>query len=168
MMRAARPVILYKCKVESINMPFLFPNCGTDTSILFCGRNGLKAKIAKAMAVAGLTLILVYGAVAMFSIYFQKPFLPLGTNARETVIGIPAAVLSITAFFLSRKAKSRLIGLLLFITGILMMSIPFATSQFIAQDVSDLESFTKNIASFIPVVGFGMYIIVLGLGKLRD
>ena len=127
----------------------------------------MKAKIAKAMAVAGLTLIIVYGIDVMFSIYFQKSFLPLG-ETRETVIGMPAAALSITAFFLSRKTRSRFVGLFLSITGILMMGIPFVAAQFVAQDVSDFGSFGKNITSFIPVVGLGMYIIVLGLGKLRD
>lgn len=120
------------------------------------------------MAITALILILLYGGDIIFSVYFDKTFLPLDTTARGIFIGTPAAVLPIIAFFLSRKTKSRLIGLSIFITGILMMSGALAAAQLIDQTISNLESFTQNIASFLPVVGLGMFIVILGISKLND
>lgn len=124
--------------------------------------------IAKGMTVAALVLILMYEGDILFSIYFEKILLPLDTETRGIVMGIPAAILPIMAFFLSRKTKSNFIGLLTLFTGILMMSGSLAAATFIDQNISDLESFGKNIASLLPVVGLGMFIVILGISKLSD
>ncbi len=128
----------------------------------------MKLKIAKIITVAALILILLYGGDIIFSVYFGKTLLPLDIKARGIFIGTPAAVLPIVAFFLSRKLKSRLVGLLILMTGILMMSGALAAAQLIDQTISNLESFAKNIASFLPVVGLGMFIVILGISKLND
>ncbi|MBI5378421.1 MAG: hypothetical protein HZA82_07350 [Thaumarchaeota archaeon] len=128
----------------------------------------MRKTVSTGIAFVALILILVYGFDILFTIYFEKTFLPFDTQIRGIIIGIPAAVLPILAFFLSRKIKSNLIGVLVFSTGIIMMSGSLAAATFIDQGVSDLESFGKNIASLLPVVGLGMFIIILGISKLND
>lgn len=128
----------------------------------------MRVKIAKGMAIAALVLVLVYGGDIIFSIYSEKTFLPMDSKARGIFIGTPAAVLPIIAFFLLRKIKSRLVGLLNFVTGILMMSGALAAATLVDQSISDLESFAQNIVSFLPVVGLGMFIVILGISKLND
>lgn len=128
----------------------------------------MRKTVSTGIALVALILILVYGFDILFTIYFEKTFLPFDAQIRGIVIGIPAAVLPILAFFLSRKIKSNLIGVLVFSTGIIMMSGSLAAATFIDQGVSDLESFGKNIASLLPVVGLGMFIIILGISKLND
>lgn len=128
----------------------------------------MRKTVSTGIALVALILILVYGFDILFTIYFEKTFLPFDTQIRGIIIGIPAAVLPILAFFLSRKIKSNLIGVLVFSTGIIMMSGSLAAATFIDQGVSDLESFGKNIASLLPVVGLGMFIIILGISKLND
>lgn len=128
----------------------------------------MRKTISTGIALVALILILVYGFDILFTIYFEKTFLPFDAQIRGIIIGIPAAVLPILAFFLSRKIKSNLIGVLVFSTGIIMMSGSLAAATFIDQSVSDLESFGKNIASLLPVVGLGMFIIILGISKLND
>ncbi|MFY9299623.1 MAG: hypothetical protein WAO91_00330 [Candidatus Nitrosotenuis sp.] len=104
----------------------------------------------------------------MSTIYFKEGFLPLGTRLRGILIGVPAAILPITAFFLTRKIKSRFVGLLNFAIGTLMMGGALASATLVDQSTSDLESFTQNIAAFLPVVGLGMFIVILGISKLND
>lgn len=128
----------------------------------------MRKTVSTGIALVALILILVYGFDILFTIYFEKTFLPFDTQIRGIIIGIPAAVLPILAFFLSRKIKSNLIGVLVLSTGIIMMSGSLAAATFIDQGVSDLESFGKNIASLLPVVGLGMFIIILGISKLND
>ena len=128
----------------------------------------MRARIAKGMAVAALILILVYGGDILLSIYFGKSFLPLNAKTRGIIIGTPAVVLPIMSFFLAGKAKSRLLGLLILITGILMMGGSLAATIFGNQSISDLESFGKNIASFLSIVVLGMFIVILGISKLND
>lgn len=128
----------------------------------------MRKTISTGIALVALILILVYGFDILFTIYFEKTFLPFDAQIRGIIIGIPAAVLPILAFFLSRKIKSNLIGVLVFSTGIIMMSGSLAAATFIDQGVSDLESFGKNIVSLLPVVGLGMFIIILGISKLND
>lgn len=128
----------------------------------------MRKTVSTGIALVALILILVYGFDILFTIYFEKTFLPFDAQIRGIAIGIPAAVLPILAFFLSRKIKSNLIGVLVFSTGIIMMSGSLAAATFIDQSVSDLESFGKNIASLLPVVGLGMFIIILGISKLND
>lgn len=128
----------------------------------------MRKTVSTGIALVALILILVYGFDILFTIYFEKTFLPFDAQIRGIIIGIPAAVLPILAFFLSRKIKSNLIGVLVFSTGIIMMSGSLAAATFIDQGVSDLESFGKNIASLLPVVGLGMFIIILGISKLND
>lgn len=128
----------------------------------------MRVRIAKGMAIAALILVLVYGGDIIFSVYSEKTLLPMDSKARGIFIGTPAAVLPITAFFLIRKIKSRLIGLLNFVTGILMMSGALAAAILIDQSISNLESFAQNIAVFLPVVGLGMFIVILGISKLND
>lgn len=128
----------------------------------------MRVRIANGMAIAALILILVYGGDIMSSIYFEKSFLPLDAKTRGMIIVMPAAALLIMAFFLARKTKSRLLGLSILITGILMMGGLLAATMFSDQSVSDLESFGKDITSFLSVVVLGMFIVILGLSKLSD
>lgn len=120
------------------------------------------------MALVALILILAYVVDVLVSIYFGKSFLPLDVKIRGIVVGVPTAVLPIMAFFLSRKTKSRFLGLLTLITGILMMGGSLATTMSGDQSISDLESFGKSIALFLPVLVLGMFVVILGISKLND
>lgn len=120
------------------------------------------------MAFAAIILILVYVGNVLFSIYFGKSFLPLDVKTLGIIVGVSAAILPIMAFFLARKTKSRFLGLLILITGILMMGGSLATTTSSDQSISDLESFGKHIAAFLPVMVLGMFIVILGISKLND
>lgn len=120
------------------------------------------------MAIAALVLIFVYVADIMYSIYFEKTFLPIDPKVKGILISTPAAVLQIITFFSSRKMKSRLVGVFIFATGIMMMSGVLVTATLVDQNVSDLTSFLQKMVSFLPIVGLGMFIVILGLSKLSD
>lgn len=125
----------------------------------------MKFKVATIIATIALGLALLYGADAFFSLS-GIGFLPVDTKVVRLVIGTAAAIMPIIAYFLSRKKTSRVLGLLIMATGILMTSGALAASMIMTQNVSDLKSFMQNIASFWPVIGLGIFNIALGIKKL--
>lgn len=127
----------------------------------------MKTKLAIILSIVALILILVYGADILLPRYLGEELLHLDMKSRGLLIGTPAAILPIISFFLTRKEKSKTLGLLILSSGILIMSGSLAAATSVNQSISDLESFTQNILLFVPAVGLGMYIAILGVSKLN-
>lgn len=117
------------------------------------------------LILAGISVILlvIYGAdVIVGGGSAGKGFLPFDAMSRGMGFGGTSIVLSIVAFFISRKESSKILGVLVLVSGILII-IGGATS---------LSSMTPdNTARMIgeggSLIGVGAFIAALGIIKIR-
>ena len=116
-----------------------------------------RVKIAIALLVASLILLIIYG-----SDVFVKPrgFLPFGVAVRGGVLGGGAVVMSVIGFIIGRKEPSSAVSALLFINGGLIIAglIALIGQGALASNNSSSAART-TIGSTI-----GLGVILLGLG----
>ena len=116
-----------------------------------------RVKIAIALLVASLILLIIYG-----SDVFVKPrgFLPFGVAVRGGVLGGSAVIMSVIGFIIGRKEPSSAVSALLFINGGLIITglIALIGQGALASNNSSSAART-TIGSTI-----GLGVILLGLG----
>lgn len=116
-----------------------------------------KVKIAIALLVASLILLIIYGADV-----FVKPrgFLPFGVALRGGLLGGGAVIMSIIGFIIARKEHSTAISALLFINGGLIIAGLIAI---IGQGAPASNATRTTIGS---TIGLGTILVGLGVWKV--
>lgn len=123
-------------------------------------------KAAIILTAISIGLLVIYGADVGATHGSEQGFLSIDNKARGFGLGIPSIILPIVAFFISRKEKSKVLGIMLIISAILIM-IGGITVLAITDPV-EAEKMGRNIAvEADPLLGVGAFIIVLGVIKLR-
>jgi len=123
-------------------------------------------KVSLVLTGISIGLLVLYGADVGVAQGEDQGFLAMDEKTRGIGLGAPAMILPIIAFFISKKEPSKELGVMLIISGILiliggitviMVSVP-----------SELEAAGRNIVSAsAPLFVVGAFQIVLGGIKLK-
>ena len=127
----------------------------------------MKLTIAMIMAGISIVLLFIYGADAMWSIGKPHGFLPLDARTRGMVLGFPSAVLPVISYMITRNTPSKILGIMIVITGLLMFggSAAFLGLQDDKQ-VTDPNQLRSAISSLAVIIA-GIVISILGALKIR-
>jgi hypothetical protein len=122
------------------------------------------ALIITGIAVA---LLVVYGmdVVVGYSSDSGEGFIPFDHKTRGMGLGLPALILPIIAFFISRKEPSKLLGILIIIAGILIIiggAVVIGNA-----DAMEEASGRSILAETIPLIAAGLIQIGLGILKIK-
>lgn len=127
----------------------------------------MKLTIAIIMAGISIILLFIYGADAVWGIGKPHGFLPLDARTRGMVLGFPSVVLPVISYMMTRKTPSKLLGVMIVITGFMMFggSAAFLGLQDEKQaaDPNQLRSAISSMAIIIA----GIIISILGALKIR-
>ena len=125
----------------------------------------LKASLI--MTGISIVLLVIYGSDVAVGGGSGEGFLGPDHMARGIGLGMPAVILPIISFFISRKHKSSTLGIMLLISGILIL---IGGAEVIGMEPSPeaLESGRNAMAEAGPLVGVGALIIAFGAIKLKN
>ena len=112
-------------------------------------------------------LLVIYGADVAVGGGTGEGFLGSDHMARGIGLGMPSVILPIIAFFISRKEKSSTLGIMLVVSGILIL-IGGAVVLGMEPSEQMQESGRSVLAEAGPLVGVGAFIIALGAIKLKN
>ena len=125
----------------------------------------LKASLI--MTGISIVLLVIYGSDVAVGGVAGEGFLGPDHMTRGIGLGMPAVILPIISFFISRKHKSSTLGIMLLISGILIL-IGGAVVIGMEPSPEALESGRNAMAEAGPLVGVGALIIALGAIKLKN
>lgn len=123
-------------------------------------------KISIILTAISIGLLVIYGADVGAAQGSEEGFLPIDHKARGLGLGLPSIILPIVAFFISRKEPSKTLGIMLIISAVLIM-IGGITVLAIVDPVEAQEKGRNVITEAAPLLGVGVFIIALGVIKLR-
>ncbi|MFB5630158.1 MAG: hypothetical protein ACE5RN_01055 [Nitrosopumilaceae archaeon] len=124
----------------------------------------LKASLI--MTGASIALLVIYGSDVAVGGGTGEGFLGPDHMARGIGLGMPAVILPIISFFISRKEKSNTLGIMLISSGILIL-IGGAVVIGMEPSPESIESGRNAIAEAGPLIGVGAFIVALGAIKLK-
>ena len=124
----------------------------------------LKASLI--MTGISIALLVIYGSDVAVAGGTGEGFLGSDHMARGVGLGLPAMILPIIAFFISRKEKSNELGIMLIISGALILIGGIALFGF-EPSPEALESGRSIIEMAAPLFGGGAFIVALGAIKLK-
>lgn len=119
-------------------------------------------KIALVITAISIALLAIYGADAAVSQGTDQGFLPFDHKIRGMGLGGPAMILPIIAFFISRKHSSKPLGVMLLVTGAMII---IGGAVFLSMPPSDQPRNAMSEAG--PLFGVGAFQIALGALKIR-
>ncbi|AJZ75340.1 hypothetical protein [Candidatus Nitrosotenuis cloacae] len=119
-------------------------------------------KIALVITAISIALLAIYGADAAVSQGADQGFLPLDHKIRGMGLGGPAMILPIIAFFISRKHSSKPLGVMLLVTGAMII---VGGAAFLSMPPS--EQPRNAMAEAGPLFVVGAFQIALGALKIR-
>ena len=126
--------------------------------------------LAAALILTGIAIVLlvVYGmdVIAGYSSDTGEGFIPFDHKIRGMGLGLPALILPIIAFIISRKDSSKGLGGMLIIAGILIILggvVVFGNSD----PVDASETGRDVIAETLPLLIVGLIQVGLGLIKIK-
>jgi len=124
--------------------------------------------VKAAMILTGISigLLVIYGADVAAGGGTGEGFLGSDHMARGIGLGVPSIILPIVAFFISRKEHSRGLGIMLIISGALIL-IGGAVVLGIEPSTAMQESGRSVVSEAGPLVAVGAFIIALGAIKLK-
>lgn len=121
------------------------------------------------MVMTGISIVLlvVYGSDVAVGGGIGEGFLGSDHMARGIGLGMPAMILPIISFFISRKEKSSILGIMLIASGILIL---IGGSVVIGMESSPevQESGRNAMAEAGALIGVGAFIVALGAIKLKN
>lgn len=123
-------------------------------------------KVASILTGISIGLLIIYGADVVAGGGTGEGFLGSDHMTRGIVLGVPSIILPIVAFFISRKEHSRGLGIMLIISGTLIL-IGGAVVLGIEPSTAMQESGRSVISEAGPLVAVGAFIIALGAIKLK-
>ncbi|MEX2060070.1 MAG: hypothetical protein WD966_03275 [Nitrosopumilaceae archaeon] len=124
-------------------------------------------KAAIIITAISIALLLIYGVDVAVGGGTEQGFLPFDQKARGVGLGISGAALPIIGYFISRKESSKTLGVMIIISGLLIV-IGSATFLAISGSLTKDDGMERNaIANFGPVIAVGAFIIALGTIKIK-
>ena len=113
-----------------------------------------------------IVLLVIYGVDAAIGGGTGQGFLPFDHQVRGFALGIPSVVLPIVAYFISKGESSKMLGVLIIISGFLTVigSVAFLAMQ---SSISTIEPGKNRMSEFGPVIAVGVFIIALGAIKIK-
>ncbi len=113
-------------------------------------------------------LLVIYGAdIAVgFSSDSGEGFIPFDHKTRVMGLGLPAMILPIIAYFISRKEPSKGLGILIIIAGILIIiggAVVIGNADMAAAE----ESGRNVVSETMPIIIAGLVQIGLGIFKIK-
>jgi hypothetical protein len=125
--------------------------------------------LTPALIITGIAiaLLVVYGmdVVVGYSTDSGEGFIPFDHQTRGMGLGLPALILPIIAFFISRKESSKGLGIMIIVAGILII-IGGAVVIGSAEAMEDASG-RSVLAEIIPLIIAGLVQIGLGILKIR-
>ena len=125
--------------------------------------------LTPALIITGIAiaLLVVYGmdVVVGYSTDSGEGFIPFDHKTRGMGLGLPALILPIIAYFISRKESSKGLGIMIIIAGILII-IGGAVVIGNAEAMEDASG-RSVLAEIIPLIIAGLVQIGLGILKIR-
>lgn len=125
-------------------------------------------KAALVITAISIVLLAIYGADAAISKGTDQGFLPFDHKTRGIGLGGPAMILPIIAFFISRKESSKLLSIMLFVTGamIIIGGLVFLTMP-LPEPTDEAPMARSIIGEAAPLFAVGAFQIALGAIKIR-
>ena len=113
-------------------------------------------------------LLVIYGAdiVIGYSSDTGEGFIPFDHKTRGMGLGLPAMILPIIAYFISRKNPSKVLGILIIAAGILII-IGGAVVIGNADPMQAEESGRNILSESMPIIIAGLIQIGLGILKIK-
>lgn len=125
--------------------------------------------LTPALIITGIAiaLLVVYGmdVVVGYSTDSGEGFIPFDHQTRGMGLGLPALILPIIAYFISRKESSKGLGIMIIVTGILII-IGGAVVIGNAEAMEDASG-RSILAEIIPLIIAGLVQIGLGILKIK-
>ena len=125
--------------------------------------------LTPALIITGIAiaLLVVYGmdVVVGYSSDSGDGFIPFDHKTRGMGLGLPALILPIVAFFISRKDPSKVLGIMIIIAGILIIiggAVVIGNA-----DAMEEASGRSVLSETIPLIVAGLVQIGLGLIKIK-
>lgn len=108
-------------------------------------------------------LLVIYGADVIVGNGANDGFLPFNAMTRGIAFGFPPIILSIIAFFISKKPPYKVLGMMLIVTGILIIigGIISVTSA------AETENSKRMMGEGGSLAVIGVIIAALGVIKIR-
>lgn len=101
-------------------------------------------------------LLVIYGAdvAASYSSDSGEGFIPFDHRTRGIGLGMPALILPIIAFFISRKEPSKMLGILIIVSGILIIvgGIVVLANPSPAAESSERDPMASMAMMFVPAI----------------
>ncbi|MFQ5572729.1 MAG: hypothetical protein ACE5EJ_00610 [Nitrosopumilaceae archaeon] len=117
------------------------------------------------ITVISIGLLVIYGADAVVGGgEAGEGFLPLDAMTRGIGLGTPPIILSIVAFFISRKEPSKGLGIMIIITGILII---IGAAIFLLS-AAESENMARSVGEGGGLIAIGGFITALGSIKLKQ
>lgn len=124
-------------------------------------------KIALIITGISIALLIIYGSDVAIAGGTGEGFLGSDHMARGIGLGLPAMILPIIAFIISRKEKSNGLGIMLLISGILILVGGIAL--FLLEPSPEAQESGRSIIEMAaPLFGGGGLIVALGTIKLKN
>jgi hypothetical protein len=125
--------------------------------------------LTPALIITGIAiaLLVVYGmdVVVGYSTDSGEGFIPFDHKTRGMGLGLPALILPIIAFFISRKDSSKVLGVMIIIAGILIIiggAVVIGNA-----DAMEEASGRSILSETIPLIAAGLVQIGLGIIKIK-
>jgi len=132
-------------------------------------KGNLGMALTPALIITGIAiaLLVVYGmdVVVGYSSDSGDGFIPFVHKTRGMGLGLPALILPIIAFFISRKDPSKVLGIMIIVAGILIIiggAVVIGNA-----DAMEEASGRSILAETIPLVIAGLVQIGLGIIKIK-
>ena len=132
-------------------------------------KGDLDMALTPALIITGIAiaLLVVYGmdVVVGYSTDSGEGFIPFDHKTRGMGLGLPALILPIIAFFISRKDPSKGLGIMIIISGVLIM----IGGAVVIGNADAMEEATGRsiLAETIPLIVAGLTQIGLGILKIK-
>ena len=132
-------------------------------------KENLGMALTPALIITGIAiaLLVVYGmdVVVGYSSDSGEGFIPFDHKTRGMGLGLPALILPIIAFFISRKDPSKILGIMIIIAGILIIiggAVVIGNA-----DAMEEASGRSILSETIPLIVAGLVQIGLGILKIK-
>jgi len=123
-------------------------------------------KAALIMTGISIALLVIYALDVAVNEIAGEGFLGSDAMARGIGLGMPALILPIISFFISRKEKSSKLGIMLIVSG--MLIIVGGIALFVLEPSTEaLESGRSIMERAAPLFAGGILVVALGAIKLK-
>lgn len=123
-------------------------------------------KVSLILTGISIALLVIYGADVAAAQGDGQGFLPFDHKTRGIGLGGPSLALPIIAYFISKKEPSKVLGIMLAISGILI--IIGGVTVLALVNPAELEKSGRSVISeSAPLLVIGAFIIALGILKIK-